>query len=103
MPSDISIAVRHLSEAAGQHAKQAKALQGLADQLKGAAAGTPRHFDTEAIAGLLLPLGLCLVHQDALRAALKAVQTVEPEDSHEGEQLAALERRLTLSLAGRAT
>ncbi len=80
-------------------AAQCAALSALVDAMT--KAGDQPH-PIEDLALALLPLGLCIVHKDAVKNALTVVEAASDTDGLSRESLLDLERSLNAALTGRS-
>lgn len=86
---------RNLRDRAGEYEKVAAVLRGLLDQDM-----RPASVDVVTLAEALLPLGLCIVHVEVVKAVGEVIEKVEPDDIHEAELLSSLGESLKLAEAG---
>lgn len=88
----------------------ARELQTRATQCQAVAAllgtltdGAGETLPVEELAKALLPLGLCIVHQNVVRNALGIVRSSEDDEGLSGEELRVTIERLELALKGAAS
>lgn len=96
------LAHQQAKSAAAHHqnmAQQCGAMAGLLDAMTNASNHHP-HPIVE-LAQALLPMGLCILHKDAVKNALTVVETAADTDGLSRESLLELERSLNAALTGR--
>ena len=95
------LAHQQAKSAAAHHqsmAHQIDAVAGLLDAMR--KASNQPHPIVE-LAQALLPMGLCILHKDAVKNALTVVETAADTDGLSRESLLELERSLNAALTGR--
>lgn len=80
-------------------ATQCQAVAALLDTLAGGA-GEP--MPVEELAKALLPLGLCIVHQNVVSNALHLAKSADNTDGLSSDELRVTEQRLAAALKGHA-
>lgn len=99
MTQTLSLALSSVGQAAEKASQSARTLEALGTLLK-QADSQPVSLDVEALARLLLTLGLCLVHRDVVIQALNVVTQAEDVDGLSWEGLKHLETKLALARDG---
>jgi hypothetical protein len=95
------LAHQQAKSAAAHHqnmATQCAAMAGLLDAMRKASDQPHPIVD---LAQALLPMGLCILHKDAVKNALTVVETTTDTDGLSSEALLELERSLNAALTGR--
>lgn len=101
MTQTLNLALHNVGQAVEKANQSAKTLEALGTLLKQA---NSQHvsLDVETLARLLLTLGLCIVHRDAVIQALEVVNQADDVDGLSWDDLRLLEGRLTLARDGHA-
>lgn len=99
MTQTLSLALSSVGQAAEKASQSARTLEALGTLLK-QADSQPVSLDVEALARLLLTLGLCLVHRDVVSQAIEVVKQADDVDGLSYTELAKLQERLQLAHDG---
>lgn len=99
----LDIARHHLENAAREHQTLAMQCNALVGLLKVMRPDSDEMIPVVALAGALIPFGLCIVHRDAVRNALTVVQETTDDEGLSMDDLRRLEEHLQGALVGRAS
>lgn len=97
-----NLALHSLEQAAKHHQRAADQLVALRNMLKTIDAPKDNTMPVEAMAQVLLPLDLCIVHKEVISQARHIVYQTDDVDGLSRDDLALLFNRLDAALAGRA-
>ena len=98
----LSLALQSTRAAAEHYQRVADQCRALAALLHTLQPASESPMPVEMLAAALKPLGLCIVHRDAVSQALAIVEQTDSAEGLSGDSLRQLERSLKAALEGRA-